>query len=390
MHIAIVGGGIGGLTTALALQQTGLEVSIFEQATQLQSVGAGLQLSPNAVRLLQRLGLNIPLRSVAVRPTATEQRRWQDNRILFRSPLGDESERAFGAPHYSIHRGDLQRVLCGAISARRVHLGRCCLAVKPHSDGVDLTFTDGSSIRADVVIGADGIHSVVREALFSDQFRFSSLSAYRGLIPAQRLPFLLEELRVINWWGPGKHFVCYPVSRAQFINFVAVVPAGDWRSESWSVPGRIEDVQAAFSGWNEQVTKIISAADKTSRWALYDRDPFVRWSDQRITLLGDAAHPMLPFFAQGASQSIEDAWILAGCLKDATDNTVAAELHRYETLRKPRTSRLQLQSRRMGDMYHLPDGEAQQQRDNQLAAHNGPSLAWLYGYDAECALHNVG
>ena len=191
---------------------------------------------------------------------------------------------------------------------------------------------------------------------------------------------------IIHWWGPEKHLVCYPVSQGRLINVVAVVPAQGWSIESWSTPGKIEEACAAFADWNEQVTTLISAAETTLQWALYDRDPFASWSNQCITLIGDAAHPMLPFSAQGATQAIEDAWVLAGCLKNTTDTTIPTTLRRYEALRKPRTTKLQQQARLNGMLYHLPDGEEQRQRDIQLATHNVQSLAWLYNYDAEHAL----
>lgn len=386
IQVAIVGGGIGGLTTALALRQAGIEVSLFEQVPQFHNVGAGVQISPNGVRLLQRLGLEKPLRAVAVRPAAIELRRWKDNQVLLRYPLGDECEQTFGASYYTIHRWDLLNVLLAAIPDNIIHLGWHCLTAKPYADGVDLTFSNGSSITAGAVIGADGIHSILRYALFANQVHFSGLGAYRGLIPAERLPFLTEEARVLHWWGPEKHFVCYPVSCGQLINFVAIVPAGHWHIESWSETGRIEDVFTAFSNWNEQVTKIISAASEVSQWMLYDHDPLDYWGNQRLTLLGDAAHPMLPFAAQGATQSIEDAWVLAGCLRNTTNTTITADLRRYEALRKSRVEIVQLQSRHNSEIYHLPDGEVQQQRDAQIATWNEQCLVWPYSYDAEEAL----
>ena len=384
LRAVVVGAGIGGLTAAIALRRAGLDVQVFEQAPELHEVGAGIQLSPNATRLLARLGVGEALARVAVRPDAIEHRRWQDGRVLLRQPLGDAVEREFGAPYYHVYRPDLLAVLSGALPAGVVHLDRRGVAIADDR----VTFADGATVAADVVIGADGIHSVVRAAIVgADAPRFSGSIAYRGLVPAERLAHLELPRDGNSFLGPNRHFVHYWVAARRFMNFVAVVPGGDWRVESWSATGEVKAALAEFEGWHPQVTTIIAAAERTHRWALYDREPLDTWSRGRTTLLGDAAHAMLPFMAQGACQAIEDAAVLARCLAKATRDDVPHALARYEAIRKPRAIAVQRASRENATLYHLPDGDDQRARDARYAAHMaaGPFAArgWLFAYDAD-------
>jgi salicylate hydroxylase len=219
--------------------------------------------------------------------------------------------------------------------------------------------------------------------------RFSGLCAFRCLVPAERAPELAVRPVHTVWLGPGRHFVHYPISGGRQVNLVAIVPAGAWRTESWSTDGEIPELMAEFEGWDEQVQRLIGSAASTKRWALYDRDPLDRWTVGRISLLGDAAHPMLPFFAQGAAQAIEDAFVLAGCLRSADSASVPAALRRYEAIRRPRTSRIQVMSRGREIRNRLPDGPEQAARDAQFAS--GDLLresAWLYGHDLAAHLHD--
>jgi len=391
MQVIVVGAGIGGLTAALTLLRAGLEVQVFEQASELREVGAGIQISPNATRLLRRLGLAEGLLQVAVRPQALEMRRWEDGKVLSRQPLADVCEATFGAPYYHLYRPDLLAVLAAAVPDGIVQLGHCCVGVHQSESGVEAAFEDGMTVNADVVVGADGIHSAVRELLFGPESpHFSGSIAYRGLVPAERLEHLGMERNANAWLGPDRHFVHYYVGAGRFVNFVGVVPGKDWRVESWSAKGEVAEALAEFATWHPQVQQIIRAVDFTNRWGLYDRDPLDRWSVGRVTLLGDAAHAMLPFMAQGAVQSIEDAVVLAKCLAGVDRTTVPSALRRYEEIRKPRASQVQAYARRNGTVFHLPDGEAQRQRDAQLAAAAGsnPLLAstWLYGHDVEAEL----
>jgi salicylate hydroxylase len=387
MRVAVVGGGIGGLSAALFLRRAGLrEVTVFEQASQLREIGAGIQVAPNAVRLLRRLGLGSALQEVAVRlEGGWEFRRWEDGRVLFSQPLGDASERMFGEPYYVVHRGHLLDLLHDAVSEEWVRLGHRCAGVADAGDELLLSFANGASARADAVIGADGIHSAVHDAILPPEpATFSGLAAYRALVPVSRAPDIARRPVTTLWLGPDRHLVHYPVSAGEEINIVGCCPAGDLAEESWTADGRVEDLAAEYAGWDARVQQLIAAVTGTKLYAFYDREPFEHWTRGRVALMGDAAHPMMPFFAQGASQAIEDAAVLAGCLREAARPTVAQALARYESLRRERASKVQAISRGRRRHHHLPDGEEQRARDEEMAnedplAHN----AWIYGHDVE-------
>ena len=385
MRIIVIGAGIGGLAAALTLGRAGFEVQVFEQAAQLREVGAGVQISPNATRILHRLGLEEALRRFGVRPRASVVRRWDDGQVITHQPLGDTCEHNFGAPYYHFHRAELLDVLSGAVPDGVLELDHRCVSLTQRDDRVEVRFHNGATAAADVVVGADGIHSTVREAILGkDQPHFSGHVAYRGLVPATRVAHLGLEVEASSWWGADHHFVHYFVGAgARYLNWVAVTP-GEWRVESWTAEGEVAEALKEFEGWHPQVRAMIESVDATNRWALYDRDPLPRWTVGRVTLMGDAAHPMLPYMAQGAVQSIEDAAVLAKCLEHAPD--VDSALNRYEQTRKPRASRCQEGSRRNGIMYHLADGDEQRKRDANLTSSRTaplPQSAWLYGHDVE-------
>jgi salicylate hydroxylase len=393
VRIALIGAGIGGLAAALTLRRAGLDVQVFEQAAELREVGAGIQISPNASRILHRLGLEEPMRRVGVRPRAIVIRRWDDGRELARQPLADACERNFGAPYYNFHRADLLDLLSDAIADGVLQLDHRCVGLTEHADRVEVQFHNGATADADVVVGADGIHSTVRKAIMGPESpRFSGHVAYRGLIPSDRVAHLGLEVAANVWWGPEHHFVHYYVGAgARYHNWVAVTP-GEWRVESWTAKGKVADALKEFEGWHPQIRALIGAVETTNRWALYDRDPLPRWTVGRVTLIGDAAHPMLPYMAQGAVQSIEDAAVLAKCLEGADARDVSAALSRYEQTRKPRASRCQEGSRHNATMFHLADGEEQQKRDANLASAATaplPQNAWLYGHDVEAEFEHA-
>ncbi len=388
LRVAIVGGGIGGLATALFLRRAGLEATVYEQAPALREVGAGIVVPPNMVRPLASLGLVQRLEEFAVRlEAAWEFRRWDDGRVLSVQPMGETCARLYGAHCYVAHRADLLALLQQALPEGCVTLDRRCVSVTQVAEAVRLGFSDRAgqhyAVSSDIVIGADGIHSSVREAVApAADVRFSGLCAYRCLVPADKAPAMALRPVQTLWLGPGRHFVHYPISAGRWVNVVAIVPAGDWRTESWTADGRIEDLSRDFAGWDTRVQQLIGSATETKRWALYDRGPLDRWSTGRVSLLGDAAHAMLPFFAQGAAQAVEDAVALAACLHGATADTVAQALQRYEQMRLPRASRVQLMSRGREVRNHLPDGPEQCLRDRELAS--GDPLrqsAWLYSHE---------
>lgn len=390
IRVAVVGAGIAGLTLAAALARVGIACQVFEQATELTEVGAGIQLAPNASRLLHRLGLASHLDRVAVRPAAIEMRRWNDNAVLMRNPLGAECEEMYQAPYYTVHRAHLHQGLLDLLPPGMVRLGMRCVDVAQHDDEVVLRFETGATHAADVVIAADGIHSVLRGLLITDKPRFSGQQAYRGLVPARRLPELAGRQTVTIWLGPGQHFVCYPVAGAELVSFAATAPADGWRLESWQAEGSVTELKAAYAGWHDELLEVVAAADTVKKWALYDRDFVPAWSGARITLIGDAAHPMLPFGAQGAAQGIEDAVALAACLSAADRQEIPAALARYEAIRKPRTEGVHQFIRSNAKNHHHADGNEQRDRDTAMRGNWGlRSQEWLFGYDAEQAVELI-
>jgi salicylate hydroxylase len=388
--IAIVGGGIGGLAAALSLLRAGFDVHVYEQAPELGEAGAGVQISPNAVRVLHGLGLADELGRAGERPLAWHQRRWDDGRTLLRSPLAGPMEAAFGFPYYHFHRADLLSVLAAAVPGERVHLGHRLTGLEDRGDRVEARFANGARADADVLVGADGIHSLVRRILFgAERPRFTGCVAYRGLVPAERLRGLYLEVTAQLWMGPGAHVVHYFVSGGRHVNVVAVIERDAWARESWTERGDVADALAAFEGWHPQVRTILGSLDETYIWALHDHAPLERWSAGRVTLLGDASHAMLPFMAQGAAQAIEDGAALAACLADSQADAAGALRH-YEALRIPRTSRIQALSTHQKTRFHLPDGRQQWQRDAQMATEatdfSLDAIAWIYGHDAGALL----
>lgn len=380
----VAGGGIGGLTAALCLARDGHEVLLFEQASAFAEVGAGIQLSPNATRVLHHLGLEAPLRKTAFLPVGTQFRHWRKGDVINESALGETVLSRYGAPYYHMHRGDLLAVLVAAAAAEpniELHLNASANGFEQDASSVRLLLSE-DSVTGDLLVGADGIHSRVHEALWgAAKPTFTGNVAWRALVPAERLP--AGRIRPMSsvWWGPRRHFVHYYVRGGALVNCVCVVEKTGWEVESWTERGDFAELRQDFAGWHEDVQLLLDHADGDSlfKWALHDRPPMGRWGQGRVTLLGDACHPTLPFMAQGAAMAIEDAAVLAGCLAQETDTHVALE--RYEALRRPRTAGIQRGSRRNATVFHL-SGIKAWLRNRGARVARGRAMDGLFRYDA--------
>jgi salicylate hydroxylase len=401
LKVLIVGGGIGGITAALALRQRGIDAVLFEQAEAFRQVGAGIQISSNAVKVLRGLDLSEALARVAVYPEARDYRAWDTAERLFWTPLGARAEARFGAPYYHVHRADLLDVLLsglksGPISSlgdAPVHLNARVDDFDQDADGVTVALADGRSFAGDVLIGADGIHSMVRAQLFGAEHpRYTGNVAWRGLVPTDRVAHL-DLGRVTGvWMGPNRSIVQYYVSSGRTFNWIGISRSVQPARESWLAEGKIEDALAEYTGWHSTIRAVIGATPQVLRQALYDREPLSDWRVGRVVLLGDAAHPMLPFYAQGAAQSIEDAYVVAGCLAQSPHDPQAA-LERYVRLRQPRTAWMQELSRCEEELYQMTDAAAIADRNARMSKNRIPESATfpaeqerLYGYDAEAVL----
>ncbi|MCE7998456.1 MAG: FAD-dependent oxidoreductase [Rhodobiaceae bacterium] len=389
-NVVIAGAGIGGLTAALACAKKNMTVTVIERAAQLGEVGAGLQIAANGTHVLEKLGLGKELENIGFRPEAATLRLGQSGRTIFSNPLGDAARERYGAWYYHVHRADLHRILAEAASANPnidLQLGKAVTGVVENAGVVTATLSDGTSMTCAALIGADGIHSSVRESLFGkDAPRFTGNVAWRLLVPAENLPADLIPPHATVWTGPKGHTVTYYVRGGELVNFVGIVEREDWQVEGWLESGDVKELKQDFASWCSTIHQLIDAADETTcfKWALFDRDPLPVWSKGRVTLLGDACHPMLPFMAQGACMAIEDAWVLATELSKADDSAQA--FLAYEELRKKRTARVQMAARANARRFHKgrPAGQLTTYGPMWLAAQVKPDLLnkpfdWIYG-----------
>jgi salicylate hydroxylase len=388
-HILIAGGGIGGLTAALALLDKGFDVDVYEQATQLREVGAGLQLSANGTRVFHALGVGEALKALSCEATGKEVRLWSTGETWKLFDLGAESIARYGFPYFTVYRPDLLGVLGDAVRRKKrdaIHLDSKCLAFSQQEGRVELQLEHGTRVSGDALIGADGVHSRVRQALFgADQPAFTGIIAWRGVIPMERLPAHMARLVATNWIGPGGHIVHYPLRAGRLMNFVGVLERSDWKVESWSTRGSTEELAADFGGWHADIQTMIRSIDTPYKWALMVRAPMQRWSAGRVSLLGDACHSMLPMLAQGAVMAIEDGYILARCFAEAGSDVPAA-LERYENARRERTRRVVEGSAANAKRFHNPKladpGEAKRYVDREWAGERiAERYEWLFRYD---------
>jgi salicylate hydroxylase len=366
VRIAIVGGGVGGLTAAIALARKGFDVTVLEQSPELAQVGASLQLGPNALRLMDDLGLLPALRAIGVRPDAVDFLRWDDGTVLLHTELGGPAEDHFGAPQLDFFRPDLHRALIGALSPGVLRLGTTIEGLDQDEHGVTLHAVGGGRLRADVAIAADGIRSRLRRQLVgTDDPVFSGTVVYRGVVPREQAVDLHPDRLNLYWLGPYRHGVSYWISAGRLLAVNCAVQDAAWSRESWTLEAPPDEALAAFEGWHPPLLEHIRRVKKSLRGAVFIRRPLAHWSFDRVTLLGDAAHAMEPFQAQGAAQAIEDAYVLAECL--GADPDACAALRRYERIRMGRAEELQESSAVAAGIFYLPDGEAQRRRDASYA-----------------------
>jgi 6-hydroxynicotinate 3-monooxygenase len=359
---AIIGAGIGGLALAALLSRQGAQVMVYEQAKAFQRIGSGIQMGPNAMRILRALGLEPLLRRIAFQPPAWTNRTWDTGEFLGELNFA-HAEARYGAPYLLLHRGDLHAALFSAVPPDLIAFDKKLVGVDRIGSGLTMRFADGTMATADAIVGADGVHSCVRELLLGEEEPvFTGRVAHRTVFPTALMGgFALDTCT--KWWGPDRHILMYPVTASRDETYLVTgVPDPNWIHESWSTAGDMEELRAALAGFHQDVQRVLAACPKVHKWALFERDPLPRWSEGPIVLLGDACHPMMPHMAQGGASALEDAAIITRCLGAVDD--IEEAFRRYEATRQERTGRLQLTS-----------------RENTWGKHKGDP-GWVYDYDA--------
>ncbi len=390
--VAIVGAGIGGLTAAIAMHRRGIEVGVYEQSPQIAEIGAGVSLSPNAIKAFRALGLDQHIAAIGFESDNQLVRAWDSGDILSKVFRKGVYQKEFGAPYLSAHRADLVEVLRQQLPSNVIHLNARCTGVETSGSTARALFADGTEIDADLIVGADGIRSAVRQSLFGrDAPRFTGSVCWRGLVPLDAFPPGTISTDLTLYMGPRSHVIHFMVRRGALINFVAHVETDAWTQESWTEECERSEVMETFAGWHEPLLRLLGSSNRYYKWALYDRDPLERWSKGRVTLLGDAAHAMLPHIGQGACMAIEDGYALAELVSRYPDDVTEA-LRQYERLRLPRTRKAVLEARARGKEMHLTSKWAQIKRNIRMALQHrlggdktGLKLSEFYEYDVAAA-----
>ncbi|MAI41325.1 MAG: monooxygenase [Gammaproteobacteria bacterium] len=382
LNVLIIGAGIGGLTTALCCAKKGYSVIILEQSDTADS-GVGIQLSPNCSRVLHALGLGPGLSVDGCQPEAAEIRDWKSGNLIASAPLGMRLRQLTGYPYYHVSRDDLIRLLLEKIDEEPLiqlrYNTRIFKFVQYPTSVVALG--DGVEFSGDLLVGADGIHSTIKQSLFGqEEQRFTGHVAWRVTLPVEKLPSNLTKSVAGLWWGPKKHFVHYLIKCGTYLNCVGIVENTSWEKEEWMARGKHDEFLEDFSGWHKDIVSLIEHADPLAcyKWALFDRYPLASWSAGRVALLGDACHPTLPFMAQGAAMAIEDAAVIAHCLNSCKN--IEEGLKIYESLRRKRTERIQCASRRNADIFHM-SGFSARLRNMFAAIMMKDTMNWIYKYD---------
>jgi len=380
LRVAVVGGGIGGLSAANSLIRRGLDVTLFEQVDALREVGTGLSLFPNGRRQLERMGLKDALAQVGAKIGDLSVYR-MDGSLVGPIPTTDSSG---WNGVYGMHRADLSQTLADALPPTVIRTAHRCIGFEQNVRAAQLTFANGTTVEADVVIGADGIQSFLQKYVVQPSTpEYSGSRAYRGLVPREKVPEWRKEAHQI-WMGDGKHFMVYPVRRSELLNYVGFVPTKDETAESWSAVGDRDQLAASFESWDRRVVGLLEKVDSCFWWGLYDRRPLASWTNGRLALLGDAAHAMLPHLGQGANQAIEDAVALAVFLEGRNSGHVVDILRHYEAFRRERTDVVQAEARKNGLRYDSRYNDLRQ-RDQEIAGSAKFFRMWLYDYDVESA-----
>jgi salicylate hydroxylase len=381
LRVAVIGAGIGGLAAAGALRKLGCEVQVFERSGSLGEVGAGLQIGPNGVKVLRALGLDDTLNGLAFEPTQIVSLAWDDAHLRYREPLKGEAERKFGAPYITAHRADLHRLLQEKLPERAIHVNARCTSVQSPPAQAVASFADGSQVEADIIVGADGIRSTVRETMFgAAPARYTEQMGWRGIVSIDDVPTAvgpgrsvsIDRSEYIGWIGPTGHVICYPIRGGTLYNLFVGHVSPEWVEESWTVPSTKEEMFVAFAGWNDALLGMLDKIEHVFKWGIYDREPLTQWTQGRLTLLGDAAHPMMPTLAQGASITLEDAYTLARNVARFANEPLLG-LKAYEAERLGRARAVQLQARE------------QFQNNRKNPAPPPLSRDWIFQHDATVA-----